>query len=47
MFAWEETHLMIAIIIIASRHDSGRGMRKIHEKSWQYMTVSGVPWFFI
>lgn len=39
-FAGDEAALLCAIVIIASRHDMGKGMRIVHDKSWAVMRVS-------
>ncbi|GFZ50946.1 hypothetical protein JCM24511_08704 [Saitozyma sp. JCM 24511] len=37
VFAGNERYLLAAIIIIASRHDPGVGMRSVHDRSWAVM----------
>ena len=42
-FAHDEPYLLAAIVIIASRNDTGDGMREVHNRSWGVMRVSMRP----
>jgi hypothetical protein len=39
-FAQSERYLLTTMVIIASRHDTSKSMRKVHDQSWAVMRVS-------
>jgi hypothetical protein len=38
-FAQSERYLLTTMVIIASRHDTSKSMRKVHDQSWTVMRV--------
>jgi len=38
-FAQSERYLLTTMVIIASRHDTSKSMRQVHDQSWSVMRV--------